>query len=126
MNPLFQGIAWGLGTARARAAIGRALLRVVLVLTATILVLLAVGYVLDAASGALTAVVGPVYAALIMGGALLALAVALWLTARHLARRKVAALPVSGGEAGKLLLILLSVIAGIVAARARSSEEKKA
>ena len=105
---------------------GRALLRVALVLTAMILVLLAVGYLLDAASGALAALVGPIYAALIMGGALLAVAIALWLTARHLVRRRVASTPVSGGEAGKLLLILLSVVAGVIAARARGAEEKKA
>ena len=55
MSALLQGIAWGLGTARLRAAMGRALLRVALVLTAMILVLLAVGYLLDAASGALAA-----------------------------------------------------------------------
>lgn len=124
MSALLQGIAWGLGTARVRAAIGRALLRLALALTALILVLVAAGYLLDAANGALAAIVGPVYAALIMGGALFAVAVALWLTARQIARRRTASLPASGGEAGRLLLILLSVLAGVVAARARGAEKK--
>ncbi len=124
MSTLLQGIAWGLGTARARAAMGRAILRVTLALTAMILMLLAVGYLLDAANGALAAIVGPVYAALIMGAALLMVAVVLWLTARQIARRRVASLPASGGEAGRLLLILLSVLAGVVAARSRSGGKK--
>jgi F0F1-type ATP synthase assembly protein I len=110
---ILQAISWGLGTARVRAALGRALVRVALVLAAGVVLLL------EAAQLALASVIGPTYAAVAMGVALIAVAAGLWFGARQVARRPLPAMPVSTGEAGKLLLILVTALAGFLATRRR-------
>jgi hypothetical protein len=114
---ILQAISWGLGTARVRAALGRALMRFALGLAAFVVLLVAIAYLLDAAQLALATWIGPTYAAVAMGAALVAIALALWFGARRVAKWPLPSMPVSTGEAGKLLLILFGALAGFLATR---------
>jgi len=128
VQALLQALAAAIGAARMRAALGHFLARMAIVLVAAILIIVALGYLLDAANTALAGVVGPVYAALIMGGTLLAAALALWFAARGAARRQARQVPaLPPATVTQIVVAILAALAGILAARPkRATAEEKA